>query len=197
MILVIGGRSKIGSALINDLVARDETVRAVVRPREAEASLPDAVERVTGDLADLDSLRSAFAGVDRVFLLCGPTEVDTRDVAAVAAAVLTEAGDTGSVYDVTGPEAVSYADVASALTKALKREITYVDVPDEATSEALAGLGLTAWLIGALVELFQDYRRSGAAGYAAQVTDPIRAVTGKVPRKLEQLLAELPAGAPA
>jgi nucleoside-diphosphate-sugar epimerase len=34
MILVIGGRSKIGSALIDELIARGEAVRALVRPGE-------------------------------------------------------------------------------------------------------------------------------------------------------------------
>jgi uncharacterized protein YbjT (DUF2867 family) len=45
MILVIGGRSKIGAALIGDLVDRGEQVRALVRSGEAAASLPGPRQR--------------------------------------------------------------------------------------------------------------------------------------------------------
>ena len=265
MILVIGGRSKIGSAVIGELVAKGEAVRALVRADENAGSLPEGVEAVTGDLADTGSLRSAMAGVERMFLLCGPTEedvqlnrnaidvaeeagvrllvrssilgsdpgspatfvrdhgacdeylrqsgvknaivrpnlflqnvpentipsidadgnfyanagdarismVDTRDVAAVAARLLTEHGHEGNAYDVTGPEALSYHDVAAKLSAAMGRTVTYIDAPDDAVRGALEGFGLPEWLVGALVDLYQDYRRSGTDGYAAQVTDTV------------------------
>jgi len=282
MILVIGGRSKIGSALLGELVAKRVAVRALIRSGEGAGSFPSGVEAATGDLADLDSLRTAVAGVDRMFLLCGPTEdevklnrnaidvakeaglsllvrssilgsdsrskatfvrdhgvcddylrqsslphaivrpnlfmqnvpestipsidasgtfyvnagdacismVDTRDVAAVAATVLTEPGHAGNGYDVTGPKAFSYSEVAAALSKAMNRKITYVDVPDDAVSNALSGFGFPAWLVGALVNLYEDYRRSGNDGYAAQVTDTVKRITGHAGRTLDALLAE-------
>ena len=64
MILVIGGRSKIGSALIGELVAKGRAVRAVVRSGEGAGSLPAGVEALTGDLADRDSLRSSLTGAE-------------------------------------------------------------------------------------------------------------------------------------
>src|ERR687887_131479 len=287
MILVIGGRSKIGSALIGELVGKREPVRALVRSGESAGSFPDGVETVTGDLADPDSLRSATAGAERMLLLCGPTEeevqlncnaidaakeagvrllvrssilgsdpgslatfvrdhgacdeylrqsdvphaiirpnlflqnvpentipsidadgnfyanagesrigmVDIRDVAAVAAIVLTEPGHEGNAYDVTGPEALSYHDVAAKLSAAMERSVTYIDAPDDAVRGALEGFGLPEWLTGALVDLYQDYRRSGADGYAAQVTDTVPRLTGRPPRTLGQLLAEQPVAA--
>jgi uncharacterized protein YbjT (DUF2867 family) len=48
VILVIGGRSKIGSALIESLQAQGEEVRALVRGPEADAALPTGVEPVVG-----------------------------------------------------------------------------------------------------------------------------------------------------
>ena len=117
--------------------------------------------------------------------------VDTRDVAAVAAVVLTEPGHAGQTYDVTGPEALSYADVAAALTRSLGREVQYVDVPDDVVRQALAGYGLDAWFVEALIGLYRDYRRSGVDGYAAQVTDTVQRLTGRAPRTLAGLLSEL------
>ena len=288
MVLVIGGRSKIGSALIGELGTRGEPVRALVRSSET-AAFPDPVEVVTGDLADPDSIAAAMDGAERVFLLCGPREdevelnlgaiaaaqragvellvrssilgadprspsrfardhgvcdehlresglahaivrpnlfmqnvpestipsigddgvfyanagdaalsmVDTRDVAAVAAVLLSEPGHAGETVEVTGPEAVSYAGVARRLSAALGRTITYVDAPDQAVHDALVAMGLGEWMVAGLVELFQDYRRSGHDGYAAKVTDAVQRLTGRPPRTLEQLLAELSAPAVA
>ncbi|MBI4397005.1 MAG: SDR family oxidoreductase, partial [Elusimicrobia bacterium] len=55
--------------------------------------------------------------------------VDVRDIAAVAARVLTEKGHEGKAYDVTGPEAISFHEAAAKLSKALGREVAYRDVP--------------------------------------------------------------------
>jgi uncharacterized protein YbjT (DUF2867 family) len=283
LILVIGGRSKIGAALIADLLDRGEQVRALVRAGEPAGRLPAGAQAVTGDLADEGSLVTAMAGIEKVFLLSSPhpdavrwhrnaidaarrtqvellvrssilgadretpaefigahTEsdryleacglpyvivrpnlflqnipestipsidasgtfyvnagearlsmVDTRDVAAVAAVALTEPGHAGAHYDVTGPEALSYADVATKLTSATGRRIGYADAPDDAVRQGLLGAGLTEWFAGALVGLYQDYRRSGTGGYAAQVTGTVQQLTGRPPRTLDDLLGEI------
>ena len=121
--------------------------------------------------------------------------VDTRDVAAVASVVLTEDGHAGAHYDITGPEALSYYDVASRLSSVWGREIRYVDVADDAVRASLLGVGLDEWFVDALVGLYQDYRRSGTDGYASAVTDAVERLTGVPPRSLDALLSELPAPA--
>ncbi len=288
MILVIGGRSKIGAALISELLDRNQQVRALVRAGEQAGGLPAGAKAVTGDLADEGSLVTAMAGIEQVFLLSSPhpdavrwhrnaidaarrTEVqllvrssilgadqdspaefisahtacdryladsglpsvivrpnlflqnipestipsidasgtfyadagqarismvDTRDVAAVAAVVLTEPGHAGASYDVTGPEALSYADAAAKLTTAMGRPVSYVAVPDEPVREALLGFGLTPWFADALIGLYQDYRRSGTDGYAAQVTDTVQRLTGRPARTLDELLGEIASSFP-
>ena len=120
--------------------------------------------------------------------------VDTRDMAAVA---LTESGHAGAHYDVTAPEALSYAEVAAKLTQALGRRITYVAASDDAVREALLGAGLSEWFANALIGLYQNYRRSGTGGYAAGVTDTVARLTGRAPRTLDELLAEPSAAATA
>lgn len=121
---------------------------------------------------------------------------DTRDVAAVATEVLTEPGHEGAQYDVTGQEALSYTDVAERLSAAMGREISYVNVPDQATRDSLMSFGVDEWFAAALVGLYQDYRRSGTDGYAAQVTDTVERITGEPARSLDQLLGELELPAP-
>ena len=123
--------------------------------------------------------------------------VDTRDVAAVAAVVLTEPGHAGAHYDVTGPEALSYTDVAAKLTSTLGRRISYASASDDAVRQALLGAGLTEWFAGALVGLYQDYRRSGTDGYAAEITGTIQRLTGRPARSLDDLLGEIAPTLPA
>ena len=280
MILVVGGRSKIGSALISRLLEQGEQVRALAR--SGEAGFPAEVQVTAGDLANPESLANAMKHVDRVFLLCGPrpdevalnraaidaasearverlvrssilgsdpdspatfvrdhgacdaylraanipyailrpnlfmqnilentipsigkdgvfyanagqariSMVDTRDVGAVAAALLTEPDHAGAEVDLTGPEALAYRDVAAKLSQRLGRSVTYAEAADDDVRTALAGYGMSSWLVDSLVELFQDYRRSGEDGYAAQITDSIQRLTGRAPRTLDQLLGE-------
>ena len=103
--------------------------------------------------------------------------VDVRDIAAVAFHTLTSDGHAGKAYDITGPEALSYDDVARELSSVLGREVKYVDLPSEAARGAMIGMGMQAWLADALIELFNLYRN----GMAARVTDTVRAVTGQEP----------------
>ena len=72
--------------------------------------------------------------------------------------------------------------------------MTYVDAPDEAVSQALLGAGLSQWFAGALVGLYQDYRRSGTGGYAAQVTGTVLRLTGHPARSLDDLLGQIAPG---
>lgn len=51
--------------------------------------------------------------------------VDVRDLAEVAARVFAEPGHAGQAYTLTGPEALSFTEVAQLLTAALGRQIRY------------------------------------------------------------------------
>ena len=67
---------------------------------------------------------------DEVFVPAGDgalSFVDARDVAAVAAATLTEPGHEGRAYDLTGPVALDFATVADVFTDVLDRRITYAN----------------------------------------------------------------------
>ena len=67
-ILVTGATGAIGRHVVEQLVKRGADVRALARD-PAKANLPAGVAVVQGDLLEVDSLRSAFAGVSTLFLL--------------------------------------------------------------------------------------------------------------------------------
>ena len=116
--------------------------------------------------------------------------VDVRDVAAVAFAALTENGHLGKAYDLTGPEALSHAEAADRLGAQLGRSVRYVPVDDDSARSAMLGAGLNEWFASGLIELYQNYRRSGIDGYAARVDLATFDAVGVKPRTLEQSLAE-------
>ena len=99
-----------------------------------------------------------------------------RDIAAVAAAALAEAGHDGATYTVTGPAPITHADIAAELTSVLGRDITFVDVPPDAFAESLPGT-LPPWQIQGLLEDYAHYRR----GEAASVSPAVAEITGRPP----------------
>jgi uncharacterized protein YbjT (DUF2867 family) len=116
--------------------------------------------------------------------------IDARDVAAVAAEALTGAKQAGTTYDVTGPEALSHAEACEKLGERLGRTVRYVPVDDDTARAAMLGAGLNKWFTDALIELYQDYRRSGRDGYASEVQPTVFDVTGTKPRTLDQALVD-------
>ncbi len=116
------------------------------------------------------------------------TMTDVRDVAAVAVAALTGNGHAGQVYDVTGPESLSHADACEKLGRRLGRTVRYVPVDDSVARNSMLGSGMREWFADALIELYQDYRRSGRDGYAAQVHPTVAMITGAEPRTLDEAL---------
>jgi uncharacterized protein YbjT (DUF2867 family) len=107
--------------------------------------------------------------------------VDVRDIAAVAAVVLTESGHEGATYTLTGPQAITHAQIAAALTAALGRTITFTDVPPEAFDASIRNL-LPPWQVDGLLEDYAHYRR----GEAAAVSPVVEEVTGSAPHSIDQ-----------
>jgi len=103
--------------------------------------------------------------------------VDVRDIASVAAKVLTEQGHQGKTYDITGPEALTHAEMADHLSKAVGKTIHFVDIPPEAMRQALLAFGMPRWQTDGLVEDYDHYRR----GEAATVSSTVRDLTGSEP----------------
>ncbi|MFP2905256.1 SDR family oxidoreductase [Pyxidicoccus sp. 3LFB2] len=101
--------------------------------------------------------------------------IDPADIGAVAVKVLTEQGHEGKAYTLTGPEALSSAEQAAVLTKTLGREVKHVDVPPEAAKQGMAGSGMPAPYVDALLDLLAAMK----AGKTATVTDTVQTLLGR------------------
>jgi uncharacterized protein YbjT (DUF2867 family) len=110
------------------------------------------------------------------------SHIDIRDIAASAVKALTESGHENQAYTLTGPEAISNAQVAEVLSDDTGREIKYVDLTAEQFKQALVGAGLPEWSADALVDLQQFYCASGANA----VTGDVEKLLGRKPISFEQ-----------
>ena len=113
--------------------------------------------------------------------------VDTRDVAALAGTVLIEAGHEGLVYDITGPELLTYEGVADLLSAQLGRTVKFVDVPDDAAYNSMTGMGMSGWFAHSIITLFHMFRANGST---ALTLGTLARVTGRVPRTLDNYIKE-------
>jgi uncharacterized protein YbjT (DUF2867 family) len=108
--------------------------------------------------------------------------VDVRDIAAVAAVVLTAEGHRGKTYEITGPKSLSYHDVAAILSRVLAKSVRYVDVPPAAARDSMLKAGMPAWNADALIELYGVF----ATGEYGSTTDVVQMLTGRPPISFEQ-----------
>ena len=89
----------------------------------AELALAARVDRTRGQIA-------MSMGDGRLGL------VDTRDIADVATRVLLDSSWDFGTYEITGPESLTFAEMAATLTKVLRKVITYVPLPLAAVEPA-------------------------------------------------------------
>ena len=106
--------------------------------------------------------------------------IDIRDIAECAAKVLTTDGHEGKEYILTGPEAVTFTEVAAALSSATGKDVTYVNVPNEAMVEGLTQMGFPQWTAEGYAELMDGFKD----GWAAEPTDGVQTLTGHPARSV-------------
>lgn len=123
-------------------------------------------------------LRQTIAESGSIFLPAGTGKIgfiDPADIGAAAARVLATGGHHGKTYRLTGPEALGLADVAARIGEAIARPVRYVDIPEDAYRQALAGLGLPP----AMIESQVTYYAAVRAGRVDIVTDDVQRLTGR------------------
>lgn len=136
----------------------------------------------------LDFIRY-FAGEERI--IRGPAgdgrvaAVALDDIADAAAAVLSSPADhAGQTYDLTGPEAFSFADAAEILTAETGQRFGYhAETIDEAY-RSRASYGAPDWQVEAWVSTYLAV----ATGELEGVSDHVARLTGHQPISLQELL---------
>ena len=114
------------------------------------------------------------------------SQIDIRDVAAVAVKVLTEDDHVGKGYTLTGPEALTNQEVAQILSHSLGRDVRYINLTPEQLRPALLSAGVPEWSADALLDLQRLYRE----GKAAIVTRDVEQLLGRAPTSFTQFLQD-------
>ena len=114
----------------------------------------------------------------------GTAYVTREDCAAAAAAVLIQDGHEGKVYDITGPQALTGADLAALASEFGGCDVEFVDVDDQAFATGLR----TAGLPPEVAELVTSFGTSTRNGYLANVSTAVADLTGREPAALADVL---------
>ena len=104
--------------------------------------------------------------------------VDPADIAAVAAASLTQDGHNHRVYELTGPEPLSPTDQVAILSQVLGRDLRYTETDPADTLAQMVSYGMPEELALAIIEMF----RSTLKPYNSEPTGDITTVTSRPAR---------------
>ncbi len=107
--------------------------------------------------------------------------IDPWDVAAVAKEALISQGHENVAYELTGPELLSFGDMATELSKVLGLAIRHVEIPEAEQAEVFAKMDIPKYAIDGLIETFSLV----GAGRFAYLTNDVEKVTGRKPRTFE------------
>ena len=112
---------------------------------------------------------------------------DVRDVAEIAATVLTEAGHINKSYDISGAEFLSFNTIAAIFSKVLNREINYVSQSLSEYRKMLETRLNDEWRINAVCEELNSLSTC-SINYIAR--DNIQRILGRPSRSVEQFVED-------
>ncbi len=112
--------------------------------------------------------------------------IDARDVAAVAAVCLMSKGHEGMVYELTGPEPLTYNQAAEIMSEKLEMTIKYVDMPLDQTRKTMTEGGWPPWMVDDVISLYQYFRD----GLASRTTDTVEALTQRPAMNFAQFITD-------
>ncbi|HTC48041.1 MAG TPA: NAD(P)H-binding protein [Candidatus Aquilonibacter sp.] len=113
--------------------------------------------------------------------------IHTQDIAAVATEALTSCKYDGKSLPITGPEAITFAEVTGKIGAAIGKQLTFQPISDEEAGQRYAGAtGAPAEDTEAHVALWRAIRE----GRLASVTDNVEHILGRKPITLDQWIQE-------
>jgi uncharacterized protein YbjT (DUF2867 family) len=107
--------------------------------------------------------------------------VDAEDIADVAAAALVDPRHSGELYELTGPELLTFQQVVDTVAQHTGRAIEYVPIPASDYSQAALADGVPAEVVALLDYLF----RVVLDGRNESLTDGVQRALGREPGSFE------------
>ncbi|WP_432216764.1 NAD(P)H-binding protein [Pseudomonas kribbensis] len=101
--------------------------------------------------------------------------VDAEDIAEVAVQALTKPGHAGKLFELTGPEALTFAEAIQEIGSATGRDIRFIQVPPESYRKELENAQLPAPWVDLVIYLFTTV----LDGRNTAVADGVRQALGR------------------
>ena len=114
------------------------------------------------------------------------SHVDVRDIATVAVKTLTEPNHEGKAYTLTGPEALTYDEFANELSKVLGRTIRHISISPSDFKLGMLAEGMPEAIADRMLDLERYFRED----QASRITNDIKQVTGRDPRRFAKYLRD-------
>jgi NAD(P)H dehydrogenase (quinone) len=92
----------------------------------------------------------------------------------------------GKIYELNGPGAINYTELAVRISKVAGREVKYLDIPMDAQKKAILEQGTPEWLATALLDL-QQYYLNGKGGERDGL---LQKLLGRAPVTMDEFLQE-------
>ena len=115
--------------------------------------------------------------------------LDVRDIAVVVAKALAGGAHDGKTYELNGPEALTYPELAQKISQHAGVPAQYVHIPVAAQRKAMLEQGMPEWQVTALLDL-QEYYTNGQGG---TVDGLLQELLGRPPITMDKFLAEFAA----
>jgi len=120
--------------------------------------------------------------------------IDPSDIGAAAAEVLTTQGHDGKIYELSGPDLLSYGEMVAEISNAIGRPLQYADAPPAAFRAAMIGFGAPEPVADALVQYFtavKDGSVTVSPDFARLMGRPSRSFAEWVKNNVELFRAQL------
>jgi uncharacterized protein YbjT (DUF2867 family) len=115
------------------------------------------------------------------------SHIDARDIsAAIVQTLLNPTEHAGKIYTLTGPDSLSFDQVAAQFSQILGHQVEYIDQAPEDFKANMLAWGQPEWLADTFNEMFALYR----TGWGAEVTEDFSNITGRSPRSFEQFIRD-------
>jgi len=113
--------------------------------------------------------------------------MDCRDIGAVFAEVLTCEGHAGQSYEISGPEQMTFHDIAAQFSEVLGNPVEYVDADPVAYRERIGPFLSSDWHADSVMELFGEIRQNALV---PTVTDTFNTLVGRDPISFRQFVQD-------
>jgi uncharacterized protein YbjT (DUF2867 family) len=110
--------------------------------------------------------------------------VDIDDIAEIAIASLTEERHSGQLYEVTGPELISFADIADKFSEHLNRKVGFESISMVEFEQRLRKSGVPQGAIEALIYLFGEV----LDGRSESTTDGVARALGRPATRFDEYI---------